>query len=87
MFWGTIIPKALKCNLDPSLDHDSPTLSFKKLFCDLLSFSGTEIQLGPIRQQALPGPGEDREEQQERGPDQSQNTRLERGHGTCRGLL
>lgn len=62
-------------------------VNWNRFLCNLLSFSGTEIQLGSVCQQALPGPGEDCEEQQEGGPDQSQNTRLERCHGTRRGLL
>lgn len=99
MFWGTIIPK---CNLDPnSSKHFQVSAveilqlgsqSFKEprapvKSASLVSFSGTEVQLGPVRQQALPGPGEDREEQQEGGPDQSPDTRLERRHGARRGLL
>ena len=53
----------------------------------LPSFSGAEIQLGPICEQTLPGPGKDCEEQQAGGLDPSQNTRLERGHGSGRRLL
>lgn len=50
-------------------------------------YSGAEIQPGPVCEQALPGPGEDREEQQAGGPDPGQDTRLERCHGPSRGLL
>lgn len=55
----------------------------------ILSFcsSGAEIQLGPVCEQTLPGPGEDREEQQAGGFDPSQNPRLERSHGACCRLL
>lgn len=53
----------------------------------MLSFSGAEIQLGPVCEQTLPGPGKDCEEQQAGGPDPSQDTRLERSHGSCRRLL
>lgn len=49
--------------------------------------SGAQVQPGPVRQQALPGPGEDREEQQARGSDPGQDPRLERGHGPRGGLL
>lgn len=52
----------------------------------LSSFSGAEIQPGPVCEQALPGPGEDREEQQAGGPDPGQAARLERCHG-ARGRL
>lgn len=59
----------------------------KQVFCNLPSFSGAEIQPGPVCEQALPGPGKDCEEQQAGGPHQSQNTWLERRHGSCRRLL
>lgn len=67
------------------------TLSFEcHLEVDSLSSafsSGAEIQPGPVCEQTLPGPGEDREEQQKGGPDPSKDTWLERCHSSCCGLL
>lgn len=44
-------------------------------------FRAAEGTAGGVRQQALPRPGEDREEPEERGADPGQNRGLEGGHG------
>ena len=49
--------------------------------------SGTQAQPGPIRQQEIPGPGEDRPQQQAGRPDPGAVTGLEGRHGPRRWLL
>lgn len=76
------------CNMWTRSQRRSPTqANIILILCRVSSSSGAQVQPGPVREQALPGPGEDREEQQARGPDPSQDPRLERRHGSRRGLL
>ena len=49
--------------------------------------SGTQAQPGPIRQQEIPRPGEDRPQQQAGRPDPGEAAGLEGRHSSCRWLL
>lgn len=57
------------------------------LRCLCLPRSGAQVQLGPVRQQEVPRPGEDCAEQQARRPDPGTAAGLEGGHGPRRRLL